>query len=612
MKNKRALRTLITIVLVTVACVWLYGRGRQATTPLDRHAAADPSTSLAPGADVVPGELVVDFRDGEPSSAIATLGRELGVSFHAASKMAEVDEIYTVETDRPSALLAALRADPDVQAADFDYIYRLPEQALAADDEALPANDTTDPSHKDFPNDPKYKYQWHLQQVHAKQAWKSAQGDGVIVAVVDTGVARVPDLAETEIVPGYNFVTDSPNAADDHGHGTHVAGTIAQSTNNGVGVAGVAFHAKIMPIKVLSARGSGSVSGIAEGIRYAADHGAKVINMSLGGPMASSVLAKAVKYAHDKGVVVVCAAGNDGKGKVSYPAASPGAIAVAATQFDESTTFYSNWGKEIDIAAPGGNTRVDQNNDGMKDGVLQNTIVPGDISRNDYLLFMGTSMASPHVAGVAALVMSQGVTDPDAVEAILTSTARAPHGDKSKIVSGADNRYGAGIVDAQAAVAKAKSDFGGWELGFGLGALALMALGLKRKNLFGGLGLGGLLALVVGSSGLFFLPHLSIGPVGTILEHGLPAWDLAFGAAAHGNPLFYSALVPLACALLLFHKKRLRGVLAGLAIGVGAHLLFHTFFRTVDLKLLPAALDSAWLGANALASFGLGWLLLRK
>lgn len=611
MKKKRALRTLITLALVGLALAWMYARGRQATTPLDRHTAAESDPTLASGDDVIPNELVVDFRDDEPHGEIDALGHQLGVTFEPASRQVDVDEIYTVKTDRPQALLTALRADPDVEAADLDYIYRLPEDALAPDLEALSAGDETDPAHKNFPNDPKYKYQWHLQQIHAKQAWKSAQGDGVIVAVIDTGVARVPDLAATELVPGYNFVSDSSNAADDHGHGTHVAGTIAQSTNNGIGVAGVAFHAKIMPIKVLSARGSGSVSGIAEGIRYAVDHGAKVINMSLGGAMNSSVLAKAVKYAHDKGVVVVCAAGNDGKGKVSYPAANPGAFAVAATQFDESTTFYSNWGKEIDIAAPGGNTRVDQNNDGMKDGVLQNTIVPGDIGRNDYLLFMGTSMASPHVAGVAALVMSQGVTDPDAVEAILQSTARAPHGDRSKIVSGPDNRYGAGIIDAQAAVQKAKQDFGGWELGIGLSALALMALGLKRRGLFGGFGVGGLLALIVGSSGLFFLPHLSI-PGATLLEHGLPAWDLAFGASAHGNPLLYSALIPLALVLLLYHRKRLRGVLAGLAIGIGAHLLFHLFFHTVDLKLLPAALDSVWLGANALASFGLGWLLLRN
>ena len=262
----------------------------------------------------------------------------------------------------------------------------------------------------EFPNDACYKYQWHLRQLGMPDAWKRGNGKGVVVAVIDTGVSKVADLADTKFVAGYNFLSNNDNAADDHGHGTHVAGTIAQSTNNKLGVAGVAYGASIMPLKVLSARGSGSVAGITQAIRWAADHGASVINMSLGGPMKMGSMASAVKYARDKGVVVVAAAGNDGRGKVGYPAGYPGVVAVAATQFDETTTFYSNWGKEIDVAAPGGNTRVDQNGDGKPDGVLQHTIVPGNTSQTDYLWFMGTSMASPHTAGVAALIMGAGVT----------------------------------------------------------------------------------------------------------------------------------------------------------------------------------------------------------
>ncbi len=613
MKRKRAFRILVTFALLGFAIAWLYSRGRQGSESLGTHEPVTPVATLddESAAEAVPGELVVDFRDDESRDQVAALGRQLGVTFRPASSLVDTDEIYTVDSGDTEGLLAALRANPDVEAADFQFVYGLPEDALAGEDEGLETNDLT-PVDKGFPNDPKYKYQWHLAQIHSKETWKAAQGDGVIVAVIDTGVAKVPDLAQTEIVPGYNFVNNTADATDDHGHGTHVAGTIAQSTNNGVGVAGIAFHAKIMPIKVLSARGSGSVSGISEGIRWAADHGAKVINMSLGGPMASSVLAKAVKYAHDKGVTVVCAAGNDGKGKVSYPAAYPHAIAVAATQFDESTTFYSNWGKEIDIAAPGGNTRVDQNNDGMKDGVLQNTIVPGDIGRNDYLLFMGTSMASPHVAGVAALVIGSGVTDPDAVEKVLKDSARPPNGDKGKITTGKDNRYGAGILDAQAAVKKAQLDSGGWELGLALVGAGLMLFRLRRRG--GGavaLGLGGVVALVMGSSGLFFLPQLGL-PHLTMLTQGLPAWDLAFGAAHHGNPLLYSALIPVLATLLLYSKKGLRGALAGLAIGVGAHLAFHAFFRTSDVQLIPNALDAGWLMLNAAISFVTGYAILRK
>jgi serine protease len=601
------------VVLALVgACAWLLQRGRAATEVAPTHDAAAPVTHLGDEDvdDAVLDELVVEFHDGESHEQIARLGDKLGLRFVPGSQYADADEIYTVETGDPEHVLAELRGEPDVEAADFQVLYRLPEDAFAAEDEGLVAEDH-DQLDKGFPNDPKYKYQWHLHQIHARETWKAAQGDGVIVAIVDTGVARVPDLAKTELVPGWNFVTNTADATDDHGHGTHVAGTVAQSTHNGVGVAGVAFHAKIMPIKVLSARGSGSVSGIAEGIRYAADHGAKVINMSLGGPIASSVLAKAVKYAHDKGVTVVCAAGNDGRGKVSYPAAYPGAIAVAATQFDETTTFYSNWGKEIDIAAPGGNTRVDQNGDGMMDGVLQNTIVPGDTSRNDYLLFMGTSMASPHVAGVAALVISQGVTDPDAVEKILKDTARAP----KTAQKDSANRYGAGIVDAAAAVKKAQLGYGSTELGLAVGLGALLLLGLRRGGrLAMGLGAGGWAALVVSASGLFFLPQLGLGalPGAAVFAHGFPEWDLLLGAASHGNALFYSAFFPVAATVLLYSRPRLRGVLAGFAVGVGAHLLFHAFFRTTDVKLVPDMLDSSWLVLNSLVSFVTAYAVLRK
>jgi len=417
-------------------------------------------------------ELVADFDDRIDDQTVEALARRFGARFIADSSYVRHDRIYRVVLDgvanrdsRLLSLLKALRQDPRVEAADLAMVYQIPETAPGSMTADAPIGQTplgpslrrsppdNDGRPRFQPNDPKYRYQWHLDQINMPEAWLLTRGEGVTVAVIDTGVTRVEDLHGTELVPGWNFVDDSADSSDDHGHGTHVAGTIAQTTDNGIGVAGVAGHARIMPIKVLSGSGSGSVGGIAEGIRWAADHGAQVINMSLGGAFNSPVLANAVRYAHDHGVVVVCAAGNDGRGRVSYPAANRGAIAVAATQFDETTTFYSNWGKEISVAAPGGNTRIDQNGDGVPDGVLQNTVVPGDTSRQDYLGFMGTSMASPHVAGVAALVVSQGVRDPDAVARILKQTARRPVHYRGNH----DNHYGAGIVDALAAVQEARA-----------------------------------------------------------------------------------------------------------------------------------------------------------
>ncbi len=435
------------------------------------HEATDEAVASALDPLSAAPELIVDLDDHLSDAQVRDLARRYEARFLPDSSYVRSDRIYRVTVDvnassrgrmqKLGRLLTALRRDVEVEAADWALLYRIPESAPTAltriSDEALPlplpaTAPARDTAPRFQPNDPKYKFQWHLDQINMPEAWLRNQGEGVVVAVVDTGVTPVEDLGGTEIVPGWNFVDNNADTRDDHGHGTHVAGTIAQTTHNGIGVAGVAYRAKIMPIKVLSAGGSGSVGGIAEGIRWAADHGARVINMSLGGPFYSQVLAKAVRYAYEHGVVVVCAAGNDGRGKVSYPAANVGALAVAATQFDETATFYSNWGKEIAVAAPGGNTRVDQNGDGVPDGVLQNTVTPGNIEKQDYLLFMGTSMASPHVAGVAALLVSAGVRDPLEVRLILERTAHRPAAYRGK----RDPHYGAGIVDASAALADAE------------------------------------------------------------------------------------------------------------------------------------------------------------
>lgn len=295
-------------------------------------------------------------------------------------------------------------------------------------------------------NDPYAGYQWHFNTVQAPQAWTLATGAGVVVAVLDTGLNTAgPDgincvTAAKDMVGSVNGVTDV------QGHGTHVSGTIAQKTDNGVGVAGLAYGSCVMPVKVLDDTGSGTFADIAAGIHYAVDNGARVINMSLGvsarfGLTNDPVMDPALDYANQAGVTVVVAAGNDGFRKnVSYPAIYPTTIAVGATGYNNALASYSNYGKGLDVVAPGGNLSADQNNDGYADGVLQETF---DSNGFGYWFYQGTSMASPHVAAIAALLISHGnATTPDEVRAALQDTAL----DLGS--AGKDTKYGYGLVQA--------------------------------------------------------------------------------------------------------------------------------------------------------------------
>jgi serine protease len=578
-----------------------------------------PADELLAAARTSPTSLIVDFRDDVTDQALAALG----YLDEPISRFSATDRMYRVRFRTPQDAEDAarrLRANPMVESVDYDAPVGLfPEDwtptAPSVDAPECAKDARSGEAGAGFPDDPCFRYQWHLRQIGMPAAWKLGQGRGVVVAVIDTGVSRVPDLAGTRLVPGFNFVADNDKTDDDHGHGTHVAGTIAQSTNNALGVAGIAFRAAIMPLKVLSSQGAGSMAAISQAIRFAADHDANIINLSLGGPFPVTPVRRAIEYAHRKGVVVVAAAGNDGRGRVSYPARYPDVIAVAATQWDETTTFYSNWGQEIDIAAPGGNLRVDQNGDGKPDGVLQNTILPGG-ARSGYLWFMGTSMAAPHVAGIAALVVGAGVTRPDAVQALLVDTARKPKPVSSTNGRRIDDHYGAGIADAGAALRKARSSRGVASLGLGA-ALGLLGLGgVRRRERLGGAGAWAFAgALAIGSSGLFFLPSLGApawlcdSPIGTGV---LGSAALLLGPAGQGNPLLWSALLPVGAVALLYGVRSLRPALAGLIFGVAGGLLFAACAYTADVRFVPDVFDRAWLATNALLAAGLGALVLRK
>lgn len=387
----------------------------------------------------VPDEIIVKFKPGVGRSEIAKINSQHGTSVIYTSPFAGFKRIKIPKGRTAEQMVEIFSKNPNVEYAELNNILH----AFGV------------------PNDPYYSYQWHLDNpayggIGMEEAWDLADGAGVIVAVIDTGVAHHPtsnkdDLADTSFVAGYDFINDDDDPTDDHGHGTHVTGTIAQSTNNARGVAGVAYACSIMPVKVLDSSGYGTDAGVADGIHFAAVNGAQVINMSLGGSDESPTLENAVAYAYNNGVTIICASGNGGSPyQVSYPAAYDSyCIAVGATTYNEGVAFYSNRGSSLDLTAPGGNIYEDLNGDEYADGVLQQTFSVNWFGRTTwgYYFFQGTSMATPHVVGVAALLISNDVaTSPADVKEVLELTA------EDKGTPGWDPDYGWGIVDAYAAL----------------------------------------------------------------------------------------------------------------------------------------------------------------
>lgn len=398
---------------------------------------------------LVPRQMIVRFKDGTSGAEMAAIRDETGVR--------QLDSLLggllqLLEVPEATTLLSIMTQYAGM--ADVEYV-----------EPNLLVTTCVDATVGAFPNvnDPLFSRQWNMRAIRVPEAW-AAYGGGsanVVVAVVDTGVAyadvglfrKAPDLGSTRFTTGYDFVHGDSYAVDDQGHGTHVAGTIAQSTDNGLGVVGVAPHVTIMPIKVLDMMGGGTSYDVAAGIRYAVDNGANVINLSLGGPTPDMTMREACQYAYDRNVVVVAASGNDGA-EVGYPAGYNTTICVGATDRRNDVTRYSNRGPEVDVVAPGGDTDADLDSDGRPDGILQQTLksitsILPDPTEFDFVYLQGTSMATPHVTGAVAMLFSYGLNAPNNTEAV-RGIFRESCLDLGP--SGKDQTYGYGLIQVDHAL----------------------------------------------------------------------------------------------------------------------------------------------------------------
>ena len=285
-------------------------------------------------------------------------------------------------------------------------------------------------------NDPYFVQgsQWHLSKIQAPTAWDTTTGSSTqVVAVIDSGVrASHPDLVG-KVMVGYDFVANDNDANDENGHGTGVAGTLSPGSNNQIGVCGVTWANPILPVRVLDANGSGNYSAIANGIIYAADRGAKVINLSLGGTSSSRALQDAINYAWNKQCVIVAAAGNNGSNVAFYPAACTNVVAVSATNASDTRPTWSNFGSYVDVSAPG----VD---------------ILSVYGTDQYAAWNGTSFSSPVASGVVALMAAANST----LTNVLLVDLLIKNSDDIGAL-GKDVYYGSGRVNANRAVTAAKN-----------------------------------------------------------------------------------------------------------------------------------------------------------
>jgi serine protease len=398
----------------------------------------------------VPGEVVVQFRDAVRERDAAEMMREAG---GVRARRSDFGFRYLLRLDAGFQIADALdrlRTMPGVEFAEPNGIVRAFQQRVGFF----------------TPHDPFYTSQWHFKMLDSERMWGIQKGDSsVAVAVLDSGIAyedfgpyrKAPDFGGTVFLQGRDLINGDDHANDDNFHGTHVASTIAEATDNNLGVAGLAFGCALMPVKVLDNDGVGSFFIVADGIDYAVNFTlngqkpVKVINLSLGGETSSNAVRQAVDRAVAAGVTVVAAAGNESTGRIAFPAALPNVIAVGAVDGRKVKAPYSNFGPELSVVAPGGDIRRDDTGpdgvpDGRPDGVLQQTFDPDTAERTGryddfhYFFVVGTSQATPHVAALAALLYRQGITQPAAIKSVIQTSA------EDLGTPGRDDTFGHGLI----------------------------------------------------------------------------------------------------------------------------------------------------------------------
>lgn len=392
--------------------------------------AGEPDQDPVPGAGpgYIEGHLLVGFAPGTSPAVKRALHEQYGAQ--VVSDMPALNAQLLRVPEDSLAMVSAYQARPEVRYAEPDYIATIFGAPDPVQPRLMPAPLPGDGEAPDeTPNDPLYSQQWHHAKIDSPSAWDRSHAEGIVVAVIDTGVdCDHPDL-RGKCLPGYDHFNNDSDPRDDHGHGTHVAGIAASQTDNGVGGAATGWDARILPVKALGASGNGGLAAIASAVVWATDHDADIINMSLGGFYTSRTLQNAVAYAIAREVTVIAAAGNESTSNPTYPAAYPDVIGIAATTQSDGRASFSNYGSFVDLAAPG-------------------VAILSTVRGGSYQAWSGTSMASPVAAGVAALLKAQGpCRKPADVEAILERTA------DDIGTRGPDQYFGAGRLNAGRALA---------------------------------------------------------------------------------------------------------------------------------------------------------------